>query len=388
MFKALNVFLSLFVITVAASAADGVSFLNPTSWEEAQSKAKAEKKFLFVDAYTDWCGWCKVMDKETFSDARVAELMNEKFTSVRIEMETGFGVDVAMKYRVRSFPQFLVFNPEGDLVYRIFGYSPPEGFIPQLEASLNPETQMKFPGVTQPMNVEYPEFLSGVYGKGKDRLRAEPEEIDAWLSEQDDLTSEAAWTVLTSINPGEKWDNWIIDNREPLTAKYGMEVDARIERILMQKMAGAIEEGNKENLESALMSIPDADPKKKRVSVIMRARFSAAQKEWNHLADLLTMEYRNETIDGAFVNEMAWTMYEECDETLALMEVSTIMKHVVETDGGWAEYDTYAALLYKLERYEVAQPAAEKAIELGKAANANVSETEALLEKIKAGGGR
>ncbi len=32
-------------------------------WKEVLAKAKAENKYIVVDCYTDWCGWCKVMDK-------------------------------------------------------------------------------------------------------------------------------------------------------------------------------------------------------------------------------------------------------------------------------------------------------------------------------------
>src|SRR5690348_13459527 len=46
----------------------------PVQWmsiEEAIEKLKTEKRKVFIDVYTDWCGWCKVMDKKTFSDPKV-----------------------------------------------------------------------------------------------------------------------------------------------------------------------------------------------------------------------------------------------------------------------------------------------------------------------------
>lgn len=58
------------------------------SIEEALEKSKVEKKKIFIDVFTDWCGWCKVMDRETFSDPEVAKLLNEKFYSVKLNAET------------------------------------------------------------------------------------------------------------------------------------------------------------------------------------------------------------------------------------------------------------------------------------------------------------
>jgi len=62
----------------------------PVNWmtfEEAVEKSKTEKRKIIIDVYTDWCGWCKVMDKNTFSDPEVAKLLNEKFYAVKFNAE-------------------------------------------------------------------------------------------------------------------------------------------------------------------------------------------------------------------------------------------------------------------------------------------------------------
>src|SRR6188472_2721840 len=62
----------------------------PVKWltfEQAVEKAKTEKRPIFIDVYTDWCGWCKVMDKNTFSDPQVSKLLNEKFYAVKFNAE-------------------------------------------------------------------------------------------------------------------------------------------------------------------------------------------------------------------------------------------------------------------------------------------------------------
>lgn len=57
------------------------------TFEEAVQKSKVEKRKIFIDVYTDWCGWCKVMDKNTFHDPQVAKLLNEKFYAVKFNAE-------------------------------------------------------------------------------------------------------------------------------------------------------------------------------------------------------------------------------------------------------------------------------------------------------------
>lgn len=63
---------------------------SPVKWmtfEEALEKSKTEKRKIFIDVYTDWCGWCKVMDKNTFSEPNVAKILNEQFYPVKFDAE-------------------------------------------------------------------------------------------------------------------------------------------------------------------------------------------------------------------------------------------------------------------------------------------------------------
>ena len=58
------------------------------SLEEAQEQMKVIPKKVYIDIYTEWCGWCKVMEKKTFTNSQVIEYMNEHFYAVRLNAET------------------------------------------------------------------------------------------------------------------------------------------------------------------------------------------------------------------------------------------------------------------------------------------------------------
>lgn len=70
--------------TTESNPSAGIQWL---TFEEAVEKSKTEKRKILIDVYTDWCGYCKVMDKNTFTDARIAELLNEKFYAVKLNAE-------------------------------------------------------------------------------------------------------------------------------------------------------------------------------------------------------------------------------------------------------------------------------------------------------------
>ena len=57
------------------------------TFEEAISRHEENPKKLIVDLYTDWCGWCKVMDKNTYSKTEIANYINENFYAVKFNAE-------------------------------------------------------------------------------------------------------------------------------------------------------------------------------------------------------------------------------------------------------------------------------------------------------------
>jgi thioredoxin-related protein len=68
----------------AQATEDGVKWM---TFEQAVESSKKEKRPVFIDVYTDWCGWCKVMDKETFNEPAVAKMLNEKYYPVKFNAE-------------------------------------------------------------------------------------------------------------------------------------------------------------------------------------------------------------------------------------------------------------------------------------------------------------
>jgi len=56
-------------------------------WNEGYEKAVKTDKILLVDTYTDWCGWCKRMDRDTYTNAEVIKKINQYFIPVKFNPE-------------------------------------------------------------------------------------------------------------------------------------------------------------------------------------------------------------------------------------------------------------------------------------------------------------
>jgi thiol:disulfide interchange protein len=100
----------------------GVDFFHGT-WAEALAKAEKENKLIFLDAYTDWCGWCKRLDATTLKDKAVGDFFNENFINVHMEMEKSKeGPRLAKKMSIRGYPALFFINGKEEVKHFVAGY--------------------------------------------------------------------------------------------------------------------------------------------------------------------------------------------------------------------------------------------------------------------------
>lgn len=118
-------------------AVDGGILFSHDAWADILKRAKSENKMIFMDCYTSWCGPCKVLAKTVFKDADVANLMNDKFINVKVDMEKGEGVDLKNRFEVKAFPTLLFFTPSGEVEHRIVGSVPANEFIREANVALS-----------------------------------------------------------------------------------------------------------------------------------------------------------------------------------------------------------------------------------------------------------
>lgn len=134
-----------FTKPVANSNSTGIKWL---SWKEVQEAQKKQPRKVFVDVYTDWCGWCKRMDATTFSNPEIVKYINENYYAVKFDAETRESITfkgkeykfVSSGYRgynqlaaeilngQLSYPTTVYFDENLDVIFPIPGYLEPKIF--------------------------------------------------------------------------------------------------------------------------------------------------------------------------------------------------------------------------------------------------------------------
>jgi len=159
--KLILIFLSASLISFVSAdrsvLSDHIDWLN---LKEAAISLQKEKKPVLIDLYTNWCGWCKVMDKKTYSNKNVAQYVQDRFYPVKLNAESKEAIE--WNGQIYHFNpdfrsnEFAVYLTQGRLEFPTTVIIPQDGSAPQA-----------IPGYLEPKDFELiaKYFGEGEYGK-------------------------------------------------------------------------------------------------------------------------------------------------------------------------------------------------------------------------------
>jgi thioredoxin-related protein len=103
----------------------------------AQAEAHSTGRLLFVDLYAEWCGWCKVLEKEVFASSEFRKLAKERFVLLRVDVEDGAeGTELQLRYGATSLPTALLLDARLVSVGKVVGYSESADYIGVIQSEL------------------------------------------------------------------------------------------------------------------------------------------------------------------------------------------------------------------------------------------------------------
>ena len=139
--KHITTLLLILTFSIAGFAGGGVTFIQNMTWEQIKAKAAREKKMIFFDAYTTWCGPCKYLENSVYTDASVGTYYNDNFINVKFDMEDGEGIALAEEFGITSYPTLLFFSSDGKMVHKFIGAMEAPKFIQLGKEAKDPARQ-------------------------------------------------------------------------------------------------------------------------------------------------------------------------------------------------------------------------------------------------------
>ena len=121
----------LMVPMASQSLAEPAATVAWQDYETAQKAAQGQSRKFLLYFYTDWCGYCRKLDKETFSDKAVADYINSNFIPVRINSEKM--PKIAGRYSVSGVPDLRFVSAKGEDIARWPGYIEASKLLPMLK---------------------------------------------------------------------------------------------------------------------------------------------------------------------------------------------------------------------------------------------------------------
>ncbi len=107
------------------------------SYQELLQEAKRLKKPIILDFTASWCGPCKKMASETYSDEIVASIVSLKYFAYKVDVQELESLEIADKYQAFQYPTTLFLDYNGKILGRLKGFYPPEYFIKILQMNQN-----------------------------------------------------------------------------------------------------------------------------------------------------------------------------------------------------------------------------------------------------------
>lgn len=394
----LKMYLTCFILAGAVSVSNAQNksiVFEKTSFADIKKKALAENKLIFVDAYTTWCGPCKYMAKNIFTNDTVADFYNTNFVNAKIDMEKGEGIELAKLYEVNCYPNLLFIDGNGKLVHRIAGAMPAQPFIELGKIALSgKETYLDYKTKYEADKQNPAHMFHYIQAMSMSCMEAEPLVKQYFSMQKDeDLINEQNWQMIQehTNNIQSREFLYVMNNRKAFEERYTEKAVANkinnvhYATLISQVRSKSFDEKKYAELKQQITK--QSTPETPIIIFETDAALYQSKKNWKTYGALVaenTDKYFSTNPDR--LNSIAWTVFENVNDKPVLEKAEAWAKKSVELEEGYANTDTYANLLFKNGKKEEALKAANRSVELAKAAGLSkqdYKETEALILKIR-----
>jgi thiol-disulfide isomerase/thioredoxin len=400
-------FFAMTTFLMATAQETGMQFEHNTTWDKVLAKAKAEKKFIFVDCYATWCGPCKQMAKNIFPMEAVGKFYNANFVNLKVQFDTtaadnedvkawhAVAEKINKEYRIAAYPTYMIFDANGVAVHRAVGSSDAEKFIAKGKEAMSPETQyyaLKRKYEAGDHNEKFAYQVALAANEAYDMKFAKTV-ADEYLSKQKDLYTKENLDLLKEFTSTSKDLGFKVmsENPEKVDAVLGKDAANKVvKNIILREEVTPFMRAKTATPDWAALetSLKSKYPKQaNEVFLYTKVLYSQQKRDWKNFGGAVSeyMKAYGSTATPEQMNQFAWTVFENCDDMACVNNALEWSKNSFAADNNHMFMDTYANLLYKAGKKKEAIEWETKAMTLAKEAKEDTGDYQATLDKMNKG---
>ena len=364
----------------------GMTFFQGT-WQEALEAARTQRKPVFVDAYTVWCGPCKAMARNTFPDGEVGAFFNANFINYQLDMEKGEGVAFAQRYDVIAYPTLLFINHQGEVIHKALGYRDPGQFIAEGRKAVSPDRNFELLKLEVEAGTQDPEILYH-YALGLKERKADYRPVaNRYFATQTDkalLKDGRNWKAIeaftTSLNSREF--QYLLAKQRKFMKRYGIQpVADKIYAVCKQAVLEAALSRSESKYQAALQVALNEIDDEGQMANRLRMVYAEGTRDWGDYAQKALYHYETYRVPHPReLDHSARIFYEHVTQPEMLEKALSWTQQAIALENAAYTHETRALLLDKLGRREEALKEANVALRL---AILNEEPTDALERLVK-----
>lgn len=366
--------------------AQGIDFLHDKSWKEILTQAKKEDKLIFMDAYAEWCGPCKKMARDVFSQKEVGDYYNAHFVNVKMDMEKGDGIGLSVDFGIQAYPTLLFINADGKVVHRAVGYHTADLLIDLASAAKDPNRNAGSLAARYDAGDRSPALLQNLAKARYDAMDGTYVHVaeEYMATQQDWGTEENMGFILRMTDDlNSNMADYLMSHRLEFEEKFGKEqVTGKVDEMVQNTITNAKTEADLKKVETLYAkTYPE---RAAEMSGQLKMGFYAQREDWKNFAKVANEHFKKfPPQEWSVLNDLAWIYYDAVDSKKELKSALGWAKQSVKMNKNYANLDTVASLYYKLGKKRKALKYANEAIAIAKANDEDYSETALLVQKIK-----
>ena len=369
--------------------AGGIDFFHGT-WAEALAKAEKEDKIIFVDAYASWCGPCKRMAKNVFTQDEVGAFYNKNFINMKLDMEKAEAKDFRKKFSVEAYPTLFYVDYDGSLIAKVKGGQKVESFLSLGKQALSKvDRSGNFVEEYEKGNRD-PElvynYVAALNKAGKPSLKIANEYI---RSQKDlDTPENLKFLLEAAVQADSRLFDLMIERKDKIAKLLGQEaVDTRIETACQNTFNKALEYKSADLLKEAKSKMKKHVPSKATEFAIRSdLQYSKGAKDMKTYGKSCAA-YAKKIAKGdpKELYTLATNMVRDFPKHKDCLKMAEKYAKIAAEKGDLYNYwYTYASILNDNGKKKEAKAAAEKSLEIAKEKDPrSVRGIQALLNRIE-----